>query len=328
MSRSRVFEQTLLGFLGPVKALLQDAEVSEILINGHQEVFVEKFGVLHRTELCFADEDSLYAAIRNLAQYVGRPIDPTRPVLEGRLPDGSRVEAVIPPAAPRGPHLAIRRFRRDALQPQHLVASGSITQSGVDTLSKMVRDKRNILVSGGTGSGKTSLLNVLSSFIPDAERTVVIEDARELQLQHAHVVQLEAQPADSKGRGEVSVHDLFRASLRLRPDRIVIGEIRGGEALEMIQAMLSGHRGCMSTVHATSPSDAMHRLETMALMSQVELPLAALRSQLSAAIDVIVQVTRHADGSRRVDSIAEVGAYAADDGYQLIERYVVATVSA
>lgn len=321
MIGSEVFERTLLGFLQPVRSWLEDPEVSEILINGHRQVFVEKKGQLQRTDAAFVDEESLYVAIRNLAQYVGRSIGPQQPILEGRLPDGSRIEAVVPPASPTGPHLAIRRFHRDTLSVEKLLQSGSVDRPTLDFLIEQVRQHSNILVAGGTGSGKTSLLNLLSSFIAASERTIVLEDARELQLRQPHVVCLEAQPGDATGRGRVSVRELFRASLRLRPDRLVVGEIRGSEAIELIQAMISGHRGCLSTVHASSPHDALHRLETMALMSDVALPLPALRAQLASAIDLIVQVERCHDGRRRVCEVSQIDGYDDAKGYQLLRRH-------
>ncbi len=317
-----VFEQTLVGFLGPVRQYLEDPSVSEIMINGPFEVFVERGGRIHRTDARFESHDELMAALRNIAQYVGRPIDAEHAILEARLPEGSRVEAIIQPAAPDGPIVSIRRFHRDELTPETLVELGSITGEALDTLAVLVACKQNIMVAGGTASGKTSLLNVLSSFIPADERVVVIEDSRELQLRQPHVVQLEAQPADVRGRGEVKIRDLFRASLRMRPDRIVVGEVRGGEALDLIQAMTSGHGGCMSTVHATHPRDTVSRLETMALMSDVELPLYALRAQVASAINFIVHTGRLQDGSRVVTHITEVTGYDADRGYLLQDLFV------
>src|SRR5262249_27898093 len=240
------------------------------------------------------------AAIRNVAQFVGKHVDEDRPILEGRLPDGSRIEAVLPPAAPDGPCISIRRFFKETLTVQRLIDFGAMTEDAALALKAFVEGKLNIVVAGGTGSGKTSMLNALSSFIPEGERVVVIEDSRELQLQREHVVMLEARPPDPKGHGAVTIRDLFKATLRLRPDRIVVGEIRSGEALDLIQAMTSGHGGCLSTLHATYPRDTLSRLETMAMMSDVDMPLTALRAQLASAVNFIVQIARLRDGSRKI----------------------------
>jgi pilus assembly protein CpaF len=301
-----VFESTLRGFLSPVLALLDDPRVTELMINGASEVFVERGGQITRTDATFASEDALLSALRVVAQFVGRSFDAQHPILEARLPDGSRLEALLPPIAPDGPAVAIRRFSKDRLTIDKLLGYGALTEDASLALRVLVESKRNIVVAGGTGSGKTSMLNALSSFIPEGERILVIEDARELQLQREHVVQLEARPPDSRGKGAVTIRDLFKASLRMRPDRIVLGEIRGGEALDLIQAMTSGHGGCLTTVHATYPIDTLNRLETMALMGGVELPLVALRSQLGSAVDIIVQTARLRDGKRCVTHITEV----------------------
>ena len=276
-----VFAETLLQFFAPIRPFLDDPTVSDIMINGPTQIYVERGGRLELTNATFETREALTAALRNAAQFVGKHIDEERPILEGRLPDGSRIEAIIPPAAPDGPHISIRRFFKETLTVERLVGFGAMTEEAAVSLHALVAAKMNVLVAGGTGSGKTSMLNALSSFIPEGERVVVIEDSRELQLQRAHVVQLEARPPDPKGRGEVTIRDLFRATLRLRPDRIVVGEIRGGEALDLIRAMTSGHGGCLSTLHATYPRDTLTRLETMAMMSDVDMPLAALRAQLA-----------------------------------------------
>jgi pilus assembly protein CpaF len=257
------------------------------------------------------------AALRNGAQFVGKSIDEHRPILEGRLPDGSRIEAVLPPAAPDGPHVAIRRFFQETLTVQRLIGFGALSEDAATALHAFVASKLNILVAGGTGSGKTSMLNALSSYVPEGERVVVIEDSRELQLQRDHVVQLEARPPDPRGRGTVTVRDLFRATLRMRPDRIVVGEIRGGEALDLIQAMTSGHGGCLSTLHATYPRDTLARFETMAMMSDLQMPLVALRIQLASAVNLIVQISRFADGSRKLTHITEVLGFDSDRGEYL-----------
>lgn len=317
-----VFEQTLLAFFEPIRPFLDDPAVSEIMINGPDTIYIEKKGRLYKTDARFASGVALTAALRNLAQYVGRYVDEHRPILEARLPDGSRVEAVLPPAAPDGPSVAIRRFFRETLTIEKLIGFGSMTPDAAQLLHALVACKQNVIVAGGTGSGKTSLLNVLSSFVDDGERIVVIEDSRELQLQKPHVVQLEARPPDARGRGAVSIRDLFKATLRMRPDRIVVGEIRSAEALDLIQAMTSGHGGCLSTVHASYPIDTCNRLETMALMADVGLPLFALRAQIASAIDLIVQTSRLADGSRCVTHISEVMGYEAQGGYLIKDLYV------
>jgi len=316
-----VYEQTLLGFLAPVRAYLDDPKVSEIMINGPDQIYVERGGQLELTPAKFTSAEALTSALRNIAQFVGKHVDADHPILEARLPDGSRVEAVLPPSAPDGPHVAIRRFFRETLTVQRLVNFGSLTQEAAGMLEALVILKQNIIVAGGTGSGKTSMLNALSSFIPEGERIVIIEDSREVQLQRSHVVQLEARPGDAKGRGMVTIRDLFRATLRMRPDRIVVGEIRGGEALDLVQAMTSGHGGCLSTVHATYPTDTMTRLETMSMMSDVEMPLAAMRTQLASAINLIVQTSRLSDGSRKITHITEVRGFDATNGYELVNLF-------
>ena len=314
MISEAVFSETVLQLLAPIRPFLDDPSVSEVMINGPALIYVERRGQLERTEARFEDGEALQAALRNIAQYVGKHLDEQRPILEGRLPDGSRIEAVLPPAAPGGPHVSIRRFFKETLTVERLVGFGALTPLAAEVLRTLVRAKLNTLVAGGTGSGKTSLLNALSSFIPDSERVVVIEDSQELQLQRGHVVQLEARPPDAKGRGQVSVRDLFRASLRMRPDRIVVGEIRGGEALDLIQAMTSGHGGCLSTLHATFPRDTLTRLETMAMMSDTQIPLHALRVQVASAVDIVVQTTRLADGSRKVSHVSEVLEFSQAEG--------------
>lgn len=306
MIAKEIFEQTILQFFAPIAPLLQDAAVSEVMINGPEQVYVERHGRLELTGIRFASREALTAALRNLSQYVGKHVSEERPILEGRLPDGSRVEALIPPIAPDGPHISIRRFFRETLTVERLVKFGAMPGTVAESLEAFVVAKLNILIAGGTGSGKTSMLNALSGFIPDGERVVVIEDSREIQFQKQHVVQLEARPADTKGRGAVSIRDLFRATLRMRPDRVIVGEIRGGEALDIVQAMTSGHGGCMSTLHASCPQDALTRLETMAMMSDIDMPLAAMRVQIGSGVGLIVQVARLQDGSRKVTHITEV----------------------
>jgi pilus assembly protein CpaF len=319
-----VFAETVIQFFEPIRPLLEDPSVADIMINGPDEVYVERRGHIELTDARFASREALEAALRNAAQFVGKTIDPECPILEGRLPDGSRIEAVLPPAAPDGPTVSIRRFFKETLTVARLVRLGAMTEDVAAFLRAVVASKLNVLVAGGTGSGKTSMLNALSSFIPAGERVVTIEDARELQLQRAHVVALEARPPDARGRGEVTIRELFRATLRLRPDRIVVGEIRGAEALEMVQAMTSGHGGCMSTLHASMPSDTLARLETMALMSDVSMPLAALRTQIASAIQLIVQTSRLPDGSRKVTHVTEVfGIDAVSGGYLTQDVYTL-----
>jgi pilus assembly protein CpaF len=303
---AKVFEKTLLAFFAPVRPYLDDPAVSEIMINGPDQIYVERKGILTLVDARFENKEALTAAVRNLSQYVGKPVSADRPILEGRMPDGSRVEAILPPVAPDGPHVSIRRFFKETLTVRRLVELDSLTEAASDALRAFVVAKCNVLVAGGTGSGKTSMLNALSGFIPDGERVVVIEDSREVQFQKPHVVQLEARPADAKGEGAITIRDIFRATLRMRPDRVVVGEIRGGEALDIVQAMTSGHGGCMGTLHATYPRDTLTRMETMAMMSDIEMPLAAMRAQIGSGIEIIVQVARLQDGSRKVTHVTEV----------------------
>ena len=301
-----VFAETVNQFFAPIRSLFEDPLVADIMINGHDKIYVERRGLLELTDLRFSSQDALEAALRNVAQYVGKTLDPDQPILEGRLPDGSRIEAIMPPSAHDGPYVSIRRFFQETLTVDRLVRFGALTPEVAFVLQVIVASKLNVVVAGGTGSGKTSMLNALSSFVPDGERIVTIEDARELQLQRDHVLSLEARPADPRGKGAVTIRSLFRATLRLRPDRIIVGEIRGGEALDLIQAMTSGHGGCMSTLHATYPADTLSRLETMAMMSDVEMPLPALRVQLASAVNFIVQTARLQDGSRKITHVSEV----------------------
>lgn len=305
--------------LEPIAPLLADPAVSEIMINGPYRIWVERQGRIASTRHRFHAVDDLLAALRAIAQSVGRPFGSDHPILEGCLPDGSRIEAVLSPIAAGGPAVCIRRFTRARLDLGELDASGASWPEATARLCEAVDRKRNVLVSGGTGSGKTSLLNALSTRIAPEERIVVIEDTRELQLAQPHVVQLEARPADARGRNAVSVRTLLRATLRLRPDRIVIGEIRGAEALDLVQAMTSGHGGSLGTVHASHPRDALARVETLALMSDVALPLAALRAQVASAVDVVVQVARARDGRRHVTHVANVDGLDARGDYRFGE---------
>ena len=300
-----IFERTILHFLDPVGEYLRDPTVTEIMINGPDEIFVERRGRLQLTEATFPNEASLMAAIRNILQYVGKRLDPAHPMTDARLPDGSRVHVAMPPCSRRGVVVTIRKFSRQAFDMDFLVSSGCLTELSRDLLKLCIVTEKNLLVSGGTSSGKTSLLNVMSEYIPADRRIVVIEESSELQLKQPHVLGLESRAADRYGRGEVTIRELFKNSLRMRPDRVIVGECRGGEALDMIQAMTSGHAGSMTTLHADSPVDALHRLETMALMSNVEIPLSALRAQVASAIHVIIQMMRFADGSRRIVQISQ-----------------------
>ncbi|HQP35986.1 MAG TPA: CpaF family protein [Polyangiaceae bacterium] len=309
-----VYEQTLLQFLAPVRPYLDDPSVSEIMINGPGIVFIERRGKIEPTDARFETQEALMTALRNIAQFVGKHVDEFRPILEARLPDGSRVEAVLPPAAPDGPFVSIRRFFRETLTVQRLVDFGAMTPEAAEALRAFVVAKFNIIIAGGTGSGKTSMLNALSSFIPEDERVVVIEDSKEVQLQRSHVVQMEARPPDPKGRGAVGIRDLFKASLRMRPDRVVVGEIRGGEALDIVQAMTSGHGGCMATLHSTYPRDTLTRLETMSMMSDIDMPLLPMRIQIASGVNLICQVARLQDGSRKVTHITEVLGFDAESG--------------
>ncbi len=309
MIPKEIYEETLLAHFAPIRPLLDDPQVSEVMINGPSQIYVERKGRVERVEASFTNREALTAALRNLSQFVGKAVDEANPILEGRLPDGSRVEAVLPPASPDGPSVAIRRFSRETLTVDRLVRFGAMSELVARTLEALVVAKINIFVAGGTGSGKTSMLNALSGFIPADERVVVIEDTREVQLQRTHFVQLEARPPDPRGRGAVSIRDLFRATLRLRPDRVIVGEIRGGEALDILQAMTSGHGGCMGTLHATYPRDTLTRLETMAMMSDVEMPLPALRAQIGSGLQCVVQVSRLRDGSRKITHVSEIAGY-------------------
>jgi pilus assembly protein CpaF len=303
-----VHSHNIRSLLAPIAALLADPEVSEIMINGPSAIYAERRGAIVRTAHAFDSARALMSALRGVAQYVGRTVNEQQPILEARLPDGSRLEAVLPPAAPDGPIVSIRRMLQSTVTLDDLVAKGSVSDGGRSVLQALVDKHSNVLIAGGTGSGKTSVLGALCALLPPDERVVVIEDSRELSLRHDHVVQLEARPADARGHGEITVRQLFKATLRLRPDRIVVGEIRGAEAFELVQAMTSGHGGCLSTVHASSPLDALRRLETLALMSDLQLPLTALRAQVGSAIHAVVQTSRSPSGRRSITEIAAVAA--------------------
>ncbi len=306
--RERFLEDSLdeaLG-LGPLEALLADSTVSEIMVNSASDIYVERSGKLQAHPAAFTGEDALRQVIERIVAPLGRRIDESSPMVDARLPDGSRVNAVIPPIALRGPALTIRKFNKTPMTPEQLLELGSVNQHMLEFLQMCVTERKNIVVSGGTGSGKTTLLNALSNLIPVGERIVTIEDAAELRLHHQHLISLESRPVNLEGKGSITIRDLVRNSLRMRPDRIVVGECRGGEALDMLQAMNTGHDGSLTTIHANSPRDALARLEVLVLMAGMDLPLVAVREQIASAVDVLVQQTRSADGKRRISSITEV----------------------
>ena len=292
--------------LGPLEDLISRDDITEIMVNGPDNVYVEHRGVLYKTDTAFADEHQVLAAIERIVSPLGRRIDESSPMVDARLKDGSRVNAIIPPLSLVGPTITIRKFAKRPLTVQNLISYGSITPEIAHFLDVCVKIRKNILISGGTGSGKTTLLNILSGFLPDKERIITIEDAAELQLRQEHLVRLESRPANIEGKGEVTIRDLVRNSLRMRPDRIVIGECRGGEALDMLQAMNTGHDGSLTTIHANSPRDALARLETLVLMAGFDLPLRAIREQIASAISIIVQINREKDGSRKVVCVSEI----------------------
>ena len=292
--------------LGPLEIYLADADVSEIMVNSPTQVYVERDGKLMRVDKAFSSPQAVLGVIERIVAPLGRHIDESSPLVDARLADGSRVNAIIPPLALKGPCITIRKFKRDLLTSDNLIDFGTLTPQMAEFLDTCVKVRRNIVISGGTGSGKTTLLNILSSYIPERERIVTIEDAAELQLPQDHVVSLEARPSNIEGKGQITIRDLVRNSLRMRPDRIVIGECRGGEALDMLQAMNTGHDGSLTTLHANTPRDALSRLETMVLMSGMELPVRAIREQIASAVNLIIQQTRFADGTRKVTAISEV----------------------
>ncbi len=313
-ARNQIFKEIIdemLGF-GPLQPLLDDPTVSEVMVNGPNMVYIEKNGKLQQTDVRFENDDAILRIIDKIILPLGRSIDSDNPTVDARLPDGSRVNAVIPPVSIDGPSITIRKFMKDKLTMEQLISLGSITKGMAEMLRACVISRLNILVSGGTGSGKTTFLNILSGYIPTNERIVTIEDAAELNLQQPHVVRLETKPANAEGLHAVGIRELVRNSLRMRPDRIIVGECRGGESLDMLQAMNTGHDGSLTTLHANTPRDAASRLETMCLMSGLDLPIKVLREQIAAAIDLIVQQARLKDGTRKVTSITEVSGMEGD----------------
>ena len=320
-----VFEDSVGAFLSPVKEYLADESVSEILISGPNEVFIERRGILERTSAVFNDEQALQAAVRNIAQFVGRRIDEDNPILDARLPDGSRVAAVLPPCSRKGTTLSIRKFSKDKPTFVDLINRGSISKDAARFLDICVYLAKNMIISGGTGSGKTTLLNIVGSRIPGTQRLLIIEDSSELKISTDHVVFFETRHPDEMGKGGISIRDLIRSALRLRPDRIVVGEVRGPEALDLITAMNTGHGGSMGTTHANTPYDGLVRLETLAMMGDTQVPIAAIRRQIASAIHMVLQIKRMSDGTRKVTHITEVIPEVDDSGkYQLrdIFRFV------
>jgi pilus assembly protein CpaF len=307
----RQLTDDILGY-GPIEPLLRDESVTEIMVNAPDKVYVERNGKLERTDVRFVDDSHVMRIIDKIVSQVGRRVDEASPMVDARLPDGSRVNAIIPPLALRGPTVTIRKFSRDPYTINDLITFGTVTARSAQFIAACVKGKLNILISGGTGTGKTTTLNAMSAFIPANERIVTIEDAAELQLQQDHVVTLESRPANIEGMGEIKIRELVRNALRMRPDRIIVGEVRGAETLDMLQAMNTGHEGSLTTIHANSPRDALSRLETLVLTGGIDLPLRAIREQIASAFDLLVQIERLVDGSRRVTAISEVLGMEAD----------------
>jgi pilus assembly protein CpaF len=301
----REITDDILGY-GPLEPLLRDDSVTEVMVNGADRIYIERNGKIERAGVTFVDDAHLLRIIDKIVSQVGRRVDEASPMVDARLPDGSRVNAIIPPLSLRGPTLTIRKFSRDPYTMDDLINFGTVTPKSAHFLAACVQGKLNMLISGGTGTGKTTTLNALSAYVPGDERIVTIEDAAELQLQQEHVITLEARPANIEGQGEVKIRELVRNALRMRPDRIIVGEVRGAETLDMLQAMNTGHEGSLTTIHANSPRDALARLETLVLTAGVDLPLRAIREQVASAFDVLVQITRLVDGSRRISHVTEV----------------------
>jgi pilus assembly protein CpaF len=307
----RQIADDILGY-GPLEPFLRDPAVTEVMVNGHDQLYVERAGKIEETNASFLDDAHLLRIIDRIVSQVGRRIDESSPMVDARLPDGSRVNAIIPPLALRGPSLTIRKFAQDALTLEDLVGLGTLTEQTADFLAQCVRGKLNILISGGTGTGKTTLLNAVSQYVPAGERIVTIEDAAELRLRQRHVVPLESRPPNVEGEGEVRIRDLVRNALRMRPDRIIVGEVRGAETLDMLQAMNTGHDGSLTTLHANSARDALQRLEMLVLMAGVELPVKAIREQIAGGFDLLVHIARLVDGSRRITQVTEIAGMEGD----------------
>ncbi len=313
--RVSVFENAIKNFLAPIWPLLRDETVTEVMINGPHDIWVETKGKVKKTQARFNDEDSLRAAVNNIAQSVGRRINEQEPRLDARLPNGYRIHAVIPPCARNGTTVAIRKFAAVQFTFKDYIQLGALSLDAAQFLDICMKLGKNILVSGGTGSGKTTLLSVLTSRIPKGQRVIVIEDSSELKVEYEHVVSFETRMPNEQGEGEVTIRDLLKSSLRLRPDRIIVGEVRGSEALELIQAMNTGHKGCLGTIHANSPEDALVRLEALAQGGDQQLSERALRHQIASAIDIVVQISRLSDGSRRLTALSEVLGFSAEGAY-------------
>lgn len=326
LGSKKVFEATIANFLSPVKEFLADETVTEILINGYKNIFIERKGKLVKTDARFDDEGSLQAAARNIAQFVGRPLDEENPALDARLPDGSRVHVVLPPSARNGTTVAIRKFFKVTLTLKDLINFGSISIDGARFIDVCVFLAKNIIVSGGTGSGKTTLLSCVASRIPKSQRILVIEDSSELQINNPHVVSFETRSANEYGKGALTIRDLLRSALRLRPDRIIVGEVRGAEALDLISAMNTGHAGSMGTVHANTPMETLIRLETLAMMTETEVPAAAIKAQVGSAINIVIATGRLYDGTRKIMEISEVlgiddkGRYLTQDIFRFVQK--------
>lgn len=316
MNPKEIYEKTIRHFLSPVQPLMDNPEVTEVMIVGPDDVYFERRGRVEKSDCRFSGEAALSAAVRNIGEFVNRYVDAAHPSMDARLPGGERVHAIVPPASRVGTCLTIRKFQRSTFDLARLVAGGSLSAEAAEFLELCVLMHKSVVISGGTGTGKTSLLNALSTAIPDDERIIVIEDSSELQLNQPHTVYLEAQPPQPDGRGEVTIRDLFVNSLRMRPDRIIVGEVRRGEALDLIQSMISGHAGSLTTVHANTPRDAARRLETLCLMNDAELPVYVARAQVASAIHLVVQLSRYRDGSRRVKMISEALGLSDGNEYQ------------
>lgn len=317
-----VFETSVQVFLAPVLKYLKDETVTEVMINGPSSIFIERKGLVEKTDAKFEDEGSLLAAVRNISQFVGRPIDNEHPFLDARLPDGSRIHAVVSPIAKNGTTVAIRKFSKNRLTLKDLIEKKALNQDAARFLDICLYLKKNMIVSGGTGSGKTTILNILAGRCLPDQRILVLEDSSELKIYNDHVVYMEARPADEHGKGLVTLRDLIKSSLRLRPDRVIVGEVRGAEALDLISSMNTGHSGSMGTVHSNNPKECLTRLETLALMSEAEVPVTAVRSQVAAAINIVLQLSRMSDGSRKVTHISEGLGMDLQGNYQVQDIYL------